>query len=166
MYLITVKDITKHVQIKGGGSMFRNLKYLKNIINDYWNNHQMVNTIKFGDTDNLSIYHDLQYPLVNYEYLDSNYRAGNENVVRFQFAIMDLTVEDNIALDFDVISDCNEIANDFLKWLEVHDDIEIQPNVSIQPFSDSFGDRVSGVTFTVSFNIYRNNCIDILPHKD
>lgn len=145
--------------------MFRNLKYLKDIIKNYWQGHKMINDIKFGDTDNLSIYHDLQYPLVNYEYIDSNYRAGNENVVRFQFSIMDMTVEEDVEMDFDVVANMNEIANDFLKWLEEHNDIEIQPNVSLQPFSDSFGDRVSGVTFTVSFNIYRNNCMVILPHQ-
>lgn len=140
--------------------MVRNLKYIKNIIEDYFNSHLMINTIKFGDTDNLSTYKDIQYPLVNFEYIDSQYKAGLTNSARFQFTIMDLSDE---IIEFDVIDSCNEIANDYLKFLEDHEDIEILPNVSIQPFSDEFADRCAGVTFTISFNMFRNNCGDILP---
>ncbi|WP_164108257.1 MULTISPECIES: hypothetical protein [Sphingobacterium] len=138
--------------------MIRGLKYIRDVVNNYWVNHNMINTIKFGDTDNLSIYKDLHYPLLNYNYLDSNYKAGMQNTARFEFYVMDLTDADDIEMDFEIVANMNEIANDFLKWLENHDDIEIQPNVSIVPFSDSFGDRVSGVAFTVTFNVFRNNC--------
>jgi len=142
--------------------MVRNLKYIKNIIEDYFNSHLMINTIKFGDTDNLSTYKDIQYTLFNFEYIDNQYRAGLTNSARFQFAIMDLS---NDIIEFDVIDSTNEIAIDFLKYLENHDDIEIQPNISIIPFNDEFADRCSGVTFTISFNLFRNNCQDILPTK-
>lgn len=140
--------------------MVRNLKYVKDDIERYFSSHLMVNTIKMGDTDNLSTYSDIQYPLMNFEYIDSQYRGGLTNNARFQFYIMDLS---NDEIEFDVVDTMNEIANDYLKYLESHEDLEMQPNVSIVPFSDEFGDRCAGVTFTVSFNMFRNNCEDILP---
>lgn len=140
--------------------MVRNLKYIKKSIEDYFSRHAMVNTVKFGDTDNLSIYRDIQYPLMNFDYVDSTFKAGNNNTARFTFAIMDLS---NDEIEFDVVDAMNEVANDYLKHLENSIDIEILPNVSIVPFQDEFADRCSGVTFTVSFTVFRNNCQDILP---
>lgn len=142
--------------------MVRNIKYIKNIIEAYFKKHKMINDLKFGDTDNLSIYSDLNYPLTNYEYIDSQFKANNLNTARYSFAIMDLSNDEN---SFDVIANMTEIGNDFLKYLEVHDDIEIEANISLIPFEDSFQDRVSGVTFSIIFNIFRNNCGDILPIK-
>ena len=142
--------------------MVRNLKYVKESIENYFQNHMFINTVKFGDTDNLNTYDDLNYPLMNFEYLDSQFKMGTKNKARFQFAIMDLSDDLN---EFDVIDSMNEIANDYLKFLENDVEITIDDNVSLQPFSDEFGDRCSGVTFTISFYIHRNNCDDILPLK-
>ncbi|WP_313511648.1 hypothetical protein [Sphingobacterium sp.] len=120
----------------------------------------MVNTIKFGDIDNLSTYKDIHYPLVNFEFIDSKYKFGFKNSAKFQFHIMDLSNDFN---EFDVIDSCHEIANDYLKYLEGHFEIEIQSNISLVPFGDDFGDRCAGVAFMVEFNVHRNNCEDILP---
>jgi len=96
--------------------MVRNLKYIKNIIEDYFNQHPMVNDVKFGDTDKLSTYKKLKYPLLNFEYVKSNFNSGNENSTIWEFAIMDLSDE---ITEFDIIDSTNEIAQDFLKFLEI-----------------------------------------------
>lgn len=140
--------------------MVRNLKYIKNIIEGYFAQHPMVQEVKFGDTDKLSTYKNLQYPLLNYEYVKSNFNAGNDNSSVWEFSIMNLSDE---ITEFDVIDSTNEIAQDFLKWLAEHDDIEISGNVSVVPFSDNFGDICSGNVFTVTFSSFRNNCLNILP---
>lgn len=142
--------------------MVRNLKYIRNIIEDYFNQHPMVNDVKFGDSDKLSTYKKLKYPLLNFEYVKSNFNAGNDNATIWEFAIMDLSDEQT---EFDVIDATNEIAQDFLKFLENHDDLEINGNVSVVPFSDNFGDMCSGNVFTVTFSAFRNNCLNILPKK-
>lgn len=135
--------------------MFRNLKFVKNVIEDYFNNHPQINSLYHGDTDNLSTYKDIQYPFCNYEYIDSNYQGNNINNVRWQIAFGDLSDDET---EFDCVDRCNEIGQDFLKFLESHQDLEFQANVLIVPFNDSFADRVSGVTFTVTFIQHRNNC--------
>lgn len=136
--------------------MVRNLKYIKNIIEEYFALHPMVNDVKHGDTDKLSTYKKLKYPLVNFEYVKSNFNAGNDNATIWEFAIMDLSDE---ITEFDVIDATNEIAQDFLKFLENHNDLEINGNVSVVPFSDNFGDMCSGNVFTVTFNSFRNSCL-------
>ncbi|WP_286732836.1 MULTISPECIES: hypothetical protein [Sphingobacterium] len=140
--------------------MVRNLKYIKNIIEEYFALHPMVNDVKFGDSDKLSTYKKLKYPLLNFEYVKSNFNAGNDNATIWEFAIMDLSDE---ITEFDVIDATNEIAQDFLKFLENHNDLEINGNVSVVPFSDNFGDLCSGNVFTVTFSSFRNNCLNILP---
>ena len=142
--------------------MVRNLKYIKNIIEGYFAQHPMVNDVKFGDTDKLSTYKNLKYPLLNFEYVKSNFNTSNDNATIWEFAIMDLSDE---ITEFDVIDATNEIAQDFLKFLENHDDLEINGNVSVVPFSDNFGDMCSGNVFTVTFSSFRNNCMNILPKK-
>lgn len=136
--------------------MIRNLKYVKNIIENYFKAHPMIQDIKFGDTDNLSTYKDLKYPLVNYEYVNSTFNTGLENLSKWEVVIADLADDES---EFDVIDNANEIAQDFLKYLEKHDDVEILGNITIAPFQDNFGDRTAGVLFTVTFNAFRNNCL-------
>ncbi|MDF2948000.1 MAG: hypothetical protein K0R07_10 [Sedimentibacter sp.] len=142
--------------------MVRNLKYIRNIIEEYFAQHPMVNDVKFGDSDKLATYRKLQYPLLNFEYVKSNFNAGNDNATIWEFAIMDLSDE---ITEFDVIDATNEIAQDFLKFLENHNDLEINGNVSVVPFSDNFGDMCSGNVFTVTFNSFRNNCLNILLNQ-
>src|SRR5690606_27766875 len=98
----------------------------------------------------------------NINYIDTNIRGNYQNVMKFEIVLADMS---NDETELDVIDNMNQVATDFIIWLENHQDLEINNNIPIIPFSDDFSDRASGVVFFVSFITHRNNCGDILPIK-
>ena len=99
-----------------------------------------------------------------YMHLDKAIK-GNDDVYRFEIIIASLSTND---IELDVINDCNLIGDDLVTYfsdIDKFEDLEFFNSVIIKPFTDSFGDRVSGVTFVVSMTGFRKACITSIPLK-
>lgn len=139
-----------------------NLFTYQQLIYEFAVKHLQVNTVLTGDKKDLTGHRDIMYPLLNIEYLDKQVR-GAEDIYRFEIIIADLSNDQNELI---VINDSNMVADDLINYFENVDqfeDLEFFSNVSIKPFTDSFGDRVSGVTFAVNMTGFRRACIKTIP---
>lgn len=139
-----------------------NVLTYKDFIVDFFNKHLQVNTVLVGDRKSLTKQRSIVYPLANVEYLDKVIR-DSEDVYRFEIIIASLSNED---IELSVINDCNMIGDDMVTYFEDTDrfeDLEIFTNITMKPFSDSFGDRVAGITFVVSMTGFREACKLSIP---
>ncbi|MCX2474097.1 hypothetical protein OQZ33_07125 [Pedobacter sp. MC2016-05] len=140
------------------------LKTYLNFLKDFFNSHEQINTLLVGDKKDITGHSDIVYPLANIEYLDKAIK-GNDDVYRFEIIIASLSTND---IELDVINDCNLIADDLVTYfsdIDKFEDLEFFNSVTMKPFTDSFGDRVSGVTFVVSMTGFRKACITSIPLK-
>jgi len=139
------------------------LTYL-DLIKKFFNDHLQVNTVLVGDKKDITGKTNILYPLANIEYLDKAIK-DNQDVYRYEIIIASLSNED---IELNVINDCNMIGDDMIAYFENTDrfeDLEIFTNVTLKPFTDSFGDRVAGVTFVVSMTGFREACDATIPIK-
>lgn len=142
-----------------------NVLTYKDLIVDFFNSHLQINTVLVGDKKSITKDRNIVYPLANVEYLDKQIR-NNDDVYRFEIVIASLSNED---IELSVINDCNQIGDDLITHFEDTDrfeDLEVFTNVTMKPFTDSFGDRVSGVTFVVSMTGFREACYISIPTND
>ncbi|WP_316736289.1 hypothetical protein [Pedobacter aquatilis] len=132
-----------------------------NLLKDFFSEHLQVNTILVGDKKDITGKSDIIYPLANIEYLDKVIR-NNDDVYRYEIIIASLSNEN---IELNVINDANMVADDLVTHFENLDNnqLEIFTNVTIKPFSDSFADRVAGVTFVVSMTGFRDACENSIP---
>lgn len=139
-----------------------NLFTYLNLLNEFFSSHFQINTILVGDKKDITGKGDIMYPLANIEYLDKVVRGG-EDAYRYEIIIADLSTDES---ELTIINDCNSIADDLINWFEdtsKFEELELVSNVTIKPFTDSFGDRVSGVTFTITMTGFRKSCSNSIP---
>jgi len=135
------------------------LNKIKNILKSWFEGHKQVRHVYWGDVYDYSAETGKEYVSVNAEYVDSNL-SGKFIDHSYRISIGDL-IDPNIPNPEDeVISDCMNIALDFIAHLELMEDCTLLTNSNVQPFSDSTGDRISGVAFTIVLQVHRqaNEC--------
>ncbi|WP_316797328.1 hypothetical protein [Pedobacter agri] len=139
-----------------------NLFTYLNLLKGFFDSHFQINTLLVGDKKDITGKSDIMYPLANIEYLDKSIRE-DEDIYRYEVIIADLASDESELI---VISDCNSIADDLVTYFEDtsrFEELELLSNVTIKPFSDSFGDRVAGVTFTINMTGFRKSCDLSIP---
>jgi hypothetical protein len=128
-------------------------------IKAYFEAHPQVTdvTLSLGD-DDFNAVTGLTYPVVDIQYVDTDVVEQ-----RFQhnlkIIIGDLTNPNIPGIDFEVYSDRLQVAGDFFHWLEDNYDFDWVKTTSIQPFTDSNVDRVSGVVFSLGVFTWINRDI-------
>lgn len=118
-------------------------------IRGYFELHILVNTanVTIGD-DDLNAINNIIYPLVNIQYLDTDV-TDKRMQHNFKIIIGDLTNPNVLGIDFEIYSDCIQIAGDFFSWMEDNYKLDWIRSTNIQPFQDDNGDRISGIVFTI-----------------
>lgn len=134
------------------------IKSLKSDFEKFFESHLQVNSVTYGEKDDLSINRAIRYPFVNLNYLETGINRG-DNVLRFEFIVGDLSTE---LTELDALNNTQLIASDFITWLE-NSDIDFNDSFRLIPFQDQFIDRVSGHAFTVNFIVHRDNCASNIP---
>jgi hypothetical protein len=135
-------------------------------IKQYFKNHPLIEDVmvSLGD-DDLNAVTGLKYPLVDIQYLDTDV-VDKRFQHNLKIIIGDLTNPNVTGIDFEIYSDCLQIAGDFFQWLEDNFDFDYIRNTNVQPFTDSNVDRVSGVVFNIGIYTWLNgdiDCIDVTP---
>ena len=136
------------------------LNQIKYKLIDFFKKHKQINHVSYSESFDFSAERNLSYPAVNIEYMQSSMQ-GKKMIHSFNIVIGDLIDADNGRTDDEIYSDALQITEDFFTYLNEDYSFELSKNSSIQKFADSNGDRVSGVTFTVSLIAMRhqNKCI-------
>jgi len=131
----------------------------------YFNNHSFINTVNVTmDDSDFNAVNDIVYPIVNIQYLDTDVSDISLSH-NFKIAIGDLTNPNVELIDIEIISDSIQVADDFFGWLDNQYDFDWNKNTSLQPFSDSNVDRISGVVFQITVSVNRKLDSDCLaPH--
>lgn len=137
-------------------------------LKDYFNNHRLINTVNvtIGD-DDLNAINNIIYPLVNIQYINSTIENTKYISHNFKIIIGDRTSPNVELIDMEIFSDTLQIADDFTGWLDTIYEFDWINNVSVEPFSDSNVDRVSGVVFTITIlspRLVNSDCLT--PYKN
>lgn len=142
------------------------LNQLKIILTDYFNNHQLINSVYYQDDFDFNAESSIDYPVCNIEYLNSNITntVMNHN---FKIVIGDITVPDNTTMEDMIHSDSLGVAEDFFTFLQnTYDGIIFDRVSSIQKFTDDMGDRVCGIVFTIKLGTIRKQSICDTPVRN
>lgn len=136
-------------------------QYIK-LLEKYLKGHKQINTVLTSNEADFSAYDKVVYPVAHVDFVSS--RISGDNVShQFEIIIGDLFDPNVAGSEFEIYSDCNLIADDVITYFENQFDVdyEIDPNTSIQKFTDANVDRVAGAVFVLTFNQFRasDNCI-------
>lgn len=131
----------------------------------YFESHLMINyVVVTNDDDDFNALSDISYPVVNIQYLDTIV-TSTLLTHNFKIIIGDLTNPNIQLIDYNIYSDCIQIADDFFGWLENNFSYDWDKNTTIDNFTDSNVDRVSGIVFPLSLSVRRGiNSDCIAPH--
>lgn len=135
-------------------------QYIK-LINDFFEAHAQINTTLNGDEFNFNADSDIVYPVAHSEYKRQSTTSTNI-ATQFLITIGDIFDSNINNAEVDIWSDTNQIAMDFIDYLSNQDgDFIIVENVAVEPFKNGNVDRIAGVSFTITFNQWReaNDCI-------
>lgn len=135
------------------------LNQLKYRFIHFFENHKQIKQVCYLDQYNFSAMRNLQYPVVNIEFNQSSIQ-DKFFVHSFNVFIGDKIQPDNINTEDEIVSDAMQIAEDFFTAFRYDYDMDMKPASNIQAVSDNFGDRVSGIVFTVQVYLGRlyNSC--------
>lgn len=135
------------------------LNQIKKILQDWFLNHKQVRHFFWGNVQDYISVSNKEYTSINAEFISSNYSDKFLNH-SFRIAIGDLINPNYPEQETEVISDSLSIANDFISHFEQMEGFIFQKSGSIQPFTDSDGDRISGIVFVFVLQVPRraNDC--------
>ncbi|WPQ65507.1 hypothetical protein SIO70_11675 [Chitinophaga sancti] len=140
------------------------LTQLKNLFTDFFKRHKQVNHCFYGDLADYVAIPDKLYYSVNIQYNNSNV-SGKYINHNYTITISDLMNLNYPETEHSAISNCMEIAKDFIAYLTYNDDIS-SVNPSIQPFRESTGDICAGVVLGINVQLFisLNECA--IPTND
>lgn len=135
------------------------LNQIKKLLQDWFLNHKQVRHFFWGNVQDYIAVSNKEYTSINAEFINSSYSDKFLNH-SFRIAIGDLINPNHPEQETEVISDSMSIANDFISHFEQMEGFIFQKSGSIQPFTDSDGDRISGIVFVFVLQIPRraNDC--------
>lgn len=131
------------------------LNQIKYLLIGFFESHRMINQVFYGDKFDFSAVIDLNYPVVNIEYLNSNIsnKVMNHN---FKIIIGDITQPNNADMEDLIYSDSLQIAEDFYTYLSNYTGNLIFDKVSsIQKFNHDMPDIVCGIVFSIRLGTMR-----------
>ena len=139
------------------------LKQTQKILIDFFKNHMQVQAVYTFDVKGFISKRDKEYMCANIEYLDSTIvnKIMNYN---FQITLSDLLLPSK-ENELDVYNDTLILAEDFLTYIQYHDDFNYLRNASITKFSETDGDIIAGVTFRITLQVIRSQNECQIPFK-
>jgi len=137
------------------------LKTLNQIIQKIQANasaHAQIKYVGFGDEWEIDT-QQLRYPLFWSNIQNSTINGKTLNL-SFVFLVFDI-VQNGEQDEQEVLSDTLSIMNDLIAELQNVQEIELDESINLQPFTENFGDKVSGWRADVSVSIYNefNKCV-------
>ena len=140
------------------------LNQIRTQLIEFFNDHAQVNSVIWMDEDDFIAQRDTTYPVVNMEWLDTSL-SDRFLQHRFRVLIGDLYNPNVTGIEDEIYSDCVQIAGDFWSWLQENMDFNFQSSSNIQKFTDDTGDRISGITFTITISVPNNWDECAIPKK-
>ncbi|TFF34381.1 hypothetical protein [Mucilaginibacter psychrotolerans] len=139
------------------------------LLENYLKQHKQINTILTSNEADFAAYDKIVYPVAHIDYVTQ--RINGDNIShQFEIIIGDLFDPNIPGSEFEIYSDCNLIADDLITYFDNQFDVDyvIDPNTSIQKFTDANVDRVAGAVFVITFNQFRasDNCITPIDDND
>ena len=146
--------------------MYINLNLLTSVIQEFFENHKLINTTTVLNSLDFKAVPSSNYPIVNIEPVESNY---SDNLVSQGFIITIADIMNTKFIgenNFRLIDHCQRIANDAILYLQNQLDFDASTTITVNVFEDDNSDRVAGVVFRINIIYFRdtNLCIfdDIL----
>lgn len=141
------------------------LNQIRTQLIEFFNDHAQVNSVIWMDEDDFIAQRDTTYPVVNMEWLDTSL-SDRFLQHRFRVLIGDLYNPNVTGIEDEIYSDCVQIAGDFWSWLQENMDFNFQSSSNIQKFTDDTGDRISGITFTITISVPNSWDECAIPKKE
>jgi uncharacterized protein YozE (UPF0346 family) len=148
------------------------LKQVYKLISNFFEGHAQVKSYSQLDSFDFNSERQLDYIHTNVEFINSTIEIPTSSqptgqLINYQF---DVTIAgkaeyDDSVMEWNVISDCHEIANDFLIHLQLLDNVFINQTQQVTPFVNTNADRVCGVTFSIVLSVKRNQNECAIPTK-
>jgi hypothetical protein len=143
--------------------MYLTINQLKGLFKSIGDAHWFIKTTEFGDVPSFteSENQDGMYPIFNQVLNDTETLDSTVNRT-FTFIIADQVDHDKSNSD-DIISDCEQTANDIVKILKQEsDDYSVIGNPIITPFKDRYRGRLAGVEVNIVIEtLYNSGYCDI-----
>lgn len=140
------------------------LNQLKRKLTKLFESHKQIRTTVYSDNFSFSAERNLTYPVANIEFLESNIK-DKELIRSYKIVLGDLIHPEKLESEDEIVSDMELIAEDFFASLQNDADVFLIKSSSLQKFSDSNGDRVSGITFRVNISLIRSQNPCAIPIK-
>jgi hypothetical protein len=131
---------------------------------DFFTSHAQINQVSTYDNKGFLGDRSKKYLIANIEYLESSI-SGKQRNDNFQITLADLLTPTS-SNSFEIYSATSEIAEDFFSFLQNHPDFTFNGNSSTQKFTEDDGDRIAGLTFTVTLQTIRRQNRCAIPRKD
>ncbi len=136
------------------------LKQISKLLQDKKENHVQLSsgTYFFGDPWNFGMHNEITYPFMGARLLPSgnsinNTQNGADSVTSIEVFFCDLIHKDNSDYE-QVLSDMQIVALDIysqLLWdLKNYYKVNLDPSVSLNPFTDRFNDEVTGWSIVIN----------------
>jgi len=138
------------------------LNFLKYKLVAFFENHKQVNQTVYNDKFTFASMRNLLYPVVNIEFEQSAVQ-DKFLVHSWNIFIGDKIHPDDTNSGDEIISDATNIAEDFFSFFRNDYTIDLKQTSNFQQVSDSFGDRVAGIVFTISINVLRLYNPTVMP---
>ncbi|SFW49936.1 hypothetical protein [Chitinophaga sancti] len=128
------------------------LTQLRILFLNFFSKHKQVNHCVYGDLSDYVAIPDKLYYSINIQYNNSNV-SGKYINHNYTITVSDLMKLDIPETEHSAISNCMEIAKDFIAYLSYNDDIS-SVNPSIQPFRQATGDITAGVVLGINVQLF------------
>ena len=138
------------------------LNKLKEQLIQFFTAHKQINDVKYCDDFDFAADRNLNFPVCNIEYMNSNIANRSINHI-FKIVLGDLMNDNVEGIEDEIYSDMLLVAEDFFAWLGNHNDFSFNKTSSINKFVDDKGDRVAGIVFTVTLAVIRTQNICLIP---
>jgi hypothetical protein len=113
--------------------------------------HSMVNYYFFGDPSEFLSQNEIpRHTSVLCSISNAEFIFESQTRVSFTISVMDWTAGDNYQ---DIWSDTLQISHDILAALNNDDELIIEENITLEPFTERFQDRLVGWTMNVRIAI-------------
>lgn len=135
------------------------LNQIKKKLIAFFESHKCINEVVYNNEFDFFAERRLKYPVVNIDYIESNLQE-KFTTHSYMIKIADGITVGNPASEDEILSDALQVVEDLYTHLYEDYSFEVIKSSSVQPFSDSEGDRVSGIAFRLNLSVFRaeNRC--------
>lgn len=139
-----------------------NLTNLTSIIQNFCQNHSLINSVLVANEIDFRATPSQFYPLVNIEPVESNVEGNfiSQGFVITVADIMDTVFEGEG--NFRLIDGCQRIAGDIVTYLQNSEDFDASTSITFNSFEDEGTDRTAGVVFRINLVYHRDDSTCVL----